>query len=131
MVRVVVAVGIINTVYQPCSTLVVIDAVGLHTSGGAVGGVAPRGLCSRVGRRVFDRRIRGPDLVDDREAHSGTRGERLGVVLHHALQACAALEGGAAGVGVLGVDKLADDPAGRMQLRGVAVQLDHQLVDVA
>jgi hypothetical protein len=51
--------------------------------------------------------------------------------LHHALQPRAALEGGLAGVCVLGVHKLCDYAAVTMQLRSVSAQLQHQLVDVA
>lgn len=37
-------------------------------------------------------------LIDDGEADLGRRGQHLGEVLHHALQACAALEDGLGGV---------------------------------
>lgn len=51
----------------------------------------------------------GSDLVDKCEAHSSRGGQGFWVVLHHALQAGAGLEGCLAGIFVLRIDKLSND----------------------
>jgi hypothetical protein len=61
-------------------------------------------------------------LVDDGKSYPCIWWQGLGVVLHHALKACAALEGCLGGVLVLGVHKLTDGATCKQGAKqGVAV----------
>jgi hypothetical protein len=55
----------------------------------------------------------------------------LGIVLHHAFEAGRLLEGRLLGIGVLGVDELRHDSRGRVQVAGVRIHAEDELVDVA
>ena len=72
-----------------------------------------------------------PDLVDHSEANRSRAAQGLGVVLHHALQARAALEGRLGGVFVLRVDKLCDQASCARQGGGIGAHPENELVDVA
>jgi len=65
------------------------------------------------------------------EAHIVTRAQQLGIVLHHALDPCWGLELGSLSIGVLGVDKLTHDPAGRLEHFDVRFELHNQLVNAS
>lgn len=70
-------------------------------------------------------------LGDGREADRRRGRQVLGPVLHHALEPRRLFEEAPTRVLVFGVDELVDEPAGRLQLCDVGVQLEHDLVDVA
>lgn len=74
---------------------------------------------------------RGAHLIDDSEACAGLGGQLLGIVLHHAFQAGGGLELDAAAVCILGIDELCDEAACPLQLLGIRVRLNDQLIDVA
>lgn len=77
------------------------------------------------------RAVRAQHLFDGGEADRRSRGQRLGVVLHHALEARRLFKGGAGRVLELRVDKLRDDAARLVELRDVGVELEYELVDVS
>ena len=72
-----------------------------------------------------------PNLVDHSEANRSRAAQGLGVVLHHALQARAALKGRLGGIFVLRVDKLCNQASRARQGGGIGAHPENELVDVA